>query len=108
MLTPNAERVIIKRFSNDDVKTSGILQPGQLKAGENLFVGEVIHPGTTKFSKGQVVYYSEFSASKLVDLSRALKKEETMTEAAKRELFVVAEDDIMAYESEESSDNDSK
>lgn len=108
MIVPNNERVIVKRFTNEDVKTSAILLPGQLKAGENLFVGKILHPGNTKFQKGQIVYYSEYSASKLVDLTKALKGEETVTEAAKTELFVVAEDDIMAFDDELESGNDPK
>lgn len=106
MLVPNAERVIVKRFSNEDIQSAILLQPGQLKAGENLFVGEIVHGGNTKFNVGQIVYYSEYSASAIVDLSEVLKKKESLAEAAKNKtLFVVAEDDIMAYESNE---NDAK
>ena len=97
MICPKSHRVLISRISNEDVKNAnGIVLPGQLKAGENLFVGNIVHPGDTKFTKDQIVYYSEYSASSVTDMSKVLTKEGTRAEA--KTYYVVAEDDIMAYE----------
>lgn len=95
MIVPNDKRVIVKRLKvSDRIKSTGVLAAGQLKAGENLFVGEIAHPGSTKFKKGQVVYYSEYSAAALYDL----REDKTLSEAMKEPFFVVAEDDVMAYD----------
>ena len=100
MIVPNTQRVLIKRVNRDEDKQTGILIPGQLKAGENLFYGEVIHPGDTKFKKGQHVYYSEYSAASLVDVGSYLAGKMGLGQAMneKNIYYVVAEDDIMAYE----------
>lgn len=102
MIVPNIQRVLIKRINREEDKNSGLIVPGQLKAGENLFYGEVIHPGTTKFKKGQHVYYSEYSAASLIDVGSVFAKKFTMGEAMaqKNIYYVVAEDDIMAMEVE--------
>ena len=99
MVTPNTGRVLLKRINTDRTMDSGLIMPGQLKAGENLFVGEVVHPGTTDFVIGQVVYFSEYSAASLKDMGKLFRKEKTIGEMSSDEaMFVVAEDDIMAYE----------
>ena len=93
MIVPNSGRVIIKRLKiSDQIKTSGVLVPGQLKAGENLFIGEIVHPGDTKFKIGQVVYYSEYSAAALYDLN----KDKTLSESMSEPFYIVSNDDIMA------------
>lgn len=101
MIVPNSNRVLIERISNEDVQTNGIVLPGQLKAGENLFIGKVFHPGNTQFQKGQTVYYSEYSAASITDMSKVLNKTGTRGEA--KTYYVVAEDDIMAYEQPETT-----
>lgn len=100
MIVPNTERVLIKRVNREEDKQSGLLIPGQLKAGENLFYGEIIHPGQTKFKKGQHVYYSEYSAASLIDVGSVLAGKLTLGQSMneKHIYYVVAEDDIMAYE----------
>ena len=104
MLVPNTNRVLLKRLTSEKIESS-ILMPGQLKAGENLFVGEIVHPGTSIFSKGQLVYYSEYSAAKLLDIGAAIRKEKSLGDVTneKETLYIVAEDDIMAYESDNKS-----
>lgn len=96
MIVPNTNRVLVAKISEQEMSTSGIVLPGQLKAGENLFVGRVVHAGDTKFSKDQVVYYSEYSAASITDMSDVLAKKGSRSDA--KTYFVVAEDDIMAYE----------
>ena len=77
-----------------------VLIPGQLKAGENLHCGKIIHQGNTKFKKGQVVYYSEYSAAAMLNIGSVLRGEQTLGDALKDPIYVVAADDIMAYEKE--------
>lgn len=105
MICPNTNRTLIKRVSNESVSNS-IIVPGQLKAGENLFVGEIVHGGDTKFIKGQIVYYSEYSAAAITDMAAVMRKEKTLGQATseKEVLYVVAEDDIMAYEETDDAD----
>ena len=100
-IIPNTKRVLIKLLSQKNlVAEPQLLVPGQLKAGENLLYGEVVDGGDTKFLPGTFVYYSEYSASalhKIGDVSRGtLTLGEAMDEENK--LYVVAEDDIMAWE----------
>lgn len=102
MIVPNTQRVLVKRVNREEDKRSGLIIPGQLKAGENLFYGEVVHPGDTKFKKGQHIYYSEYSAATLIDVGSVFKNKITMGQAIneKNVYYIVAEDDIMAYEEE--------
>lgn len=97
MITPNIERVILKRIDNDET-SSGIILPGQLKAGENLYAGRIVHPGSTSFTHDQVVYYSEYSASAIIPVGDYLAGTKSMGESMQEQLYVVAADDIMAYE----------
>lgn len=98
-IVPGEERVIISLIKASR-EISPILMPGQLKAGEALYCGEIIHPGSTSFKKGQVVYYSEYSAAKLINMGSVLRKEQSLGDALRDECFVVAADDVMAYEEE--------
>lgn len=99
MIIPNTDRILVKRISADSIE-SNILLPGQVKASENLFVGKVVHGGDSKFKKDQLVYYSEFSAAQVLDIGSVIRKERTMGEVTsdKDQLYIVAEDDVMAYE----------
>lgn len=99
MIVPNTKRVLLKRLTGKEVE-GNILLPGQMKAGENLFVGEIIHPGESQFTKGQVVYYSEYSAAQIMDMGAVMRKELTLGDVSgdKNAMFIVAEDDIMAYD----------
>jgi len=97
-IIPNIERVLI-RLIEASREITPILLPGQLKAGENLHCGEIVHPGNTKFKKGQIVYYSEYSASELINFGSVLRGEQELGVAMSGEkYYVVAADDIMAYE----------
>lgn len=96
-MVPNTNRVIIKPQPIKELKSSGIILPGQMKVGENLFFGRIEHPGDTKFKKGQEVFYSEYSAAALVDVRSYLSGEKTFAEVSEEGFVVVAEDDIMAY-----------
>lgn len=98
-IVPNVERVIL-RLVQTTRAMSPILMPGQLKAGEALYTGEIVHPGNTKFKKGQIVYYSEYSAARLSNVGSVLREEQTLGSVFKTDYFVVAADDIMAFEKE--------
>lgn len=102
-IVPNIERVLVKLISQKDlINEVNILVPGQLKAGENLLYGEIVDGGNTKFKPGQRVYYSEYSASALFRIGSVDRGELTLGQAGHEEnkLYVVAEDDVMAYETE--------
>lgn len=101
MLKANIERIIVKPVEQQALSQSNIIMPGQMKTGENLLVGIVEEPGETKFKKGQIVYYSEYSASAVVDLNGLFKGTMTFGEISKNTdiaYIVVAADDIMAYD----------
>lgn len=97
MLVPNTQRVIIKPVPIKELKTSGLVISGQLTAGENLFYGKIIHPGSTKFKIDQGVFYSEYSAANLLDVRDLLEGTRPFSEVRDDGFVVVAEDDIMAY-----------
>lgn len=99
-IVPNTERILVKNISPKELldNSSGLIMAGQLKAGDNLFLGEVVHAGDTKFKVGQIVYYSEYSAAQLFDVGKFVRNEASWSEVAREGLVVVAEDDIMAYE----------
>jgi len=99
-IIPNTERVLIRLLQSIPTENAPVLIPGQLKAGENLLCGAIIHPGNTKFKKNQIVYYSEYSAATVANIGGVLRGELTMGEAIQEKLYVVAADDIMAYEEE--------
>lgn len=103
MLKPNAERVIVKTIKNQALQKSGIIMPGQLKTGENLLIGLVEDGGDTKFTKGQIVYYSEYSASMVADVGKVFKNEISFSQATNEDnmFIVVAADDIMAFDDED-------
>lgn len=78
MLVPNVDRVLIKPLEASEGQV--------MQAGEYLFLGEIVHAGDTRFKVGQRVYYSNYSASLIKDFTQNI------------DLFVIAQDDIMAYE----------
>lgn len=96
-IVPNIERVIVRLLQTTSAMAP-IAVPGQLKAGEGLHTGEVVHPGNTKFKEGQVVYYSEYSAARLSNVGSMLRGEQTLGKVMGEDFYVVAADDIMAYE----------
>ncbi len=97
MFIPNTYRVIIKPIQTREITSSGVILGGQLKSGENLLYGEVVHPGDTKFEKGQKVFYSEYSAASLVDARSLHDGSRTYTDVKDDNYVVVSQDDIMAY-----------
>jgi len=82
MLTPNTDRILIKQVADESGNPHLV--------GENLNYGEVVHPGDTKFKVGQRVFYSIYSAATIHD-----PKDD------KNVLYIVAQDDVMAYEGED-------
>lgn len=102
-IAPNIERVLVRPINFSEGRANEILIPGQMKAGENLFLGEIVHAGSTKFKVGQRVYYSEYSAAAIFPLHQVIDGTMKFGEATTKEntMMVVAEDDIMAYEEKE-------
>lgn len=100
MIKPNIDRVLIKKVKSELMQDENILLPGQLKVGENLFAGEVVDAGDSDLRVGQLVYYSEFSAARVIDMGRVLRNELTIDEVIKEDnlLYIVAKDDIMAFD----------
>lgn len=96
MIIPNIQRVLIKPISVNEIKSSGIVLSGQMKAGENLLYGEIIHAGTTRFEKGQKVFYSEYSSAAIMDYEALISGTKNLSELQKEGMVIVAEDDIMA------------
>lgn len=97
MLVPNTYRVIIKPIRLEGLE-SGIVLPSETMkkmAGENLFYGEIIHPGDTIFEKGQHVFFSEYSTAAVKDFGNLSEGESMPADA--EEYLIVAQDDIMAY-----------
>ena len=99
-IVPNTDRVLVKNLSPKEltIGSSGIVMAGQLVAGENLYIGQVVHGGDTKFKPGQIIYYSEYSAAALYDLGSFLRDEKNWIETTKDPYVIVAQDDIMAFE----------
>lgn len=94
MIVPNTHRVIIKPIKIKSTASGLVLGGDQgMKAGENLLFGEIIHPGDTKFVKGQKVFYSGYSASAITDVQKMNEGISALAEG----LVIVAQDDIMAY-----------
>lgn len=100
MIKPNIDRVLIKKVKSELMQDENILLPGQLKVGENLFAGEVVDAGDSDLRVGQLVYYSEFSAARVIDMGRVLRGEMTIDQVIKEDnlLYIVAKDDIMAFD----------
>lgn len=101
MIKPNTNRVLIKPLSKSDkISKDETIENQLIKAGEDIFVGKVVDGGDTGYTKDQVVYYAEYSASLIFDMGKYLRDKETLDEAmAESNIFVlVAKDDIMASE----------
>ena len=91
----------MKKADGQDFQDEHILLPGQLKSGENLFCGEVVHVGNSETLKvGMLVWFSEFSNARIIDMGKVYRGELTVDEALKTEnlLYILASDDVMAYD----------
>lgn len=102
MLTPNKGRIIVELLRTGE-KEGEIYLPTRenVKAGENLLIGKVVHPGESELKKGTLVMFQEYSLSGVYkDVKELAEGKVGMTEASKTEnqLHVIAELDIMAYE----------
>lgn len=105
MLKPNTNRVLIKPISRSEkIPEGSIIENELIKAGEDIFVGRVVHGGDTGYVKGQIVYYAEYSASLIFDMGKFIAGKETEDEArSDSNIFVlVAKDDVMASEEKKS------
>lgn len=113
MLTPNTGRIIVELLRTGDKQGEIYLpQRENVKAGENLLIGKVIHPGETeprqfanqekpvpKFKEGQIVMFQEYSMSGVYkDIKALVDGTVSISETMRPEnqYHVVAEADIMA------------
>lgn len=72
-----------------------------VKAGENLFIGRVIHAGESQFKTGQLVMFMEYSmAGFYKDLEELAAGKVSLTDTMKPEnqYYVISEDDVMCYD----------
>lgn len=60
--------------------------------------GEVLHGGDTKFAKGQLVYFSKYSAVNVIDFKSVYDGTKDLSEAQKESMIICASDDVMAYD----------
>lgn len=76
MIIPAKGRILIKKIERKDIQAeSGIFMPGQTLQEESLFYGEVVglakeasnEFGSFPYSIGDRVFYSRYSATKVVD-----------------------------------------
>lgn len=99
MTTPNEGRIIVELLKQEDGQ---IILPTRenVKAGENAFIGKVVHPGDSKLKKGQVVMFAEYSMVGFYkDIKALADGKVSLTDATKAENmhYVIAKYDIMAY-----------
>lgn len=118
MVIPNEGRIIVELIKTGE-KDGEIYLPTRenMKAGENLLIGRVVHPGeptvyttgdpgdkksyTTKFEVGQLVMFQEYSMSGFYKDVKALAEGQVkLTETMKPEnqYHVVAMADVMCYD----------
>ena len=99
MLLPNSGRVVIELLRTGE-KEGEIFLPTRenLKVGENLLIGRIIHAGDSEFTLGQLVLFQDYSLSGVYkDVAALAKGGITMAEAQKPENqhHIIATADIM-------------
>lgn len=102
MIAPNNGRIIVELLKTGE-KNGEIFLPTRenVKAGENLLIGKVIHPGDSDFKEGQYVMFQEYSMSGIYkDIKALVDGTVSMSETTKPEnqYHVIASADIMAYD----------
>ena len=100
MLTPNTGRIIVELIKPGE-KEGEIYLPDRenVKAGENLLIGKVIHKGESDFKEGQIVMFQEYSMSGVYkDVKALVDGTVSVSETMKPEnqYHVIAVADIMA------------
>lgn len=99
MLLPNSGRVVVELLRAGD-KEGEIYLPtvDNLKVGENLLIGRIIHAGDSAFKIGQLVLFQDYSLSGVYkDVAALARGEVTMSVAMKQENqhHIIAASDIM-------------
>lgn len=100
MLQPNTGRIIVELIRTGD-KQGDIYLPTRenVKAGENLIIGKVIHKGDSGFKEGQLVMFQEYSMSGVYKDIQGLvdgKVQASETMKPENQYHVIATADIMA------------
>lgn len=86
MILPAEGRLLIKKLERDEAATdSGVLLPGTQLQEESLRYGEVVSDGHSTFKKGMKIFYSRYSATKVMDNKG-------------NEFFIVSDLDVMAVD----------
>lgn len=107
MLAPNKHRILVELIEDPKSETGLIIPKGAQTIGENLMVGKIVHSGDTEFAKDQLVYFSDYSMSSIVDVRPFLDGGKALSEMQdEKQMFIVAADDVMAYEVEKMEVND--
>ena len=84
-ITPTTGRLLVSKINRKDTATaSGILMPSETLQEENLIYGKVVK-GNQAFKEGTTIFYSRYSATKVVDDKG-------------KEFFIISADDVMASE----------
>lgn len=104
MLTPNKGRIIVELLRTGD-KEGELYMPSRenMKAGENLLIGKVIHKGDSDFKLGQYVMFQEYSMSGVYkDIKALVEGKASISETLKPEnqYHIVASEDVMGHDAE--------
>ena len=84
-IQPTSGRILVEKVNRKDTATaSGILMPSETLQEENLMYGKVV-VGNDIFKVGITIFYSRYSATKVVDDKG-------------KEYFIISADDVMAVE----------
>jgi len=99
MIAPNKGRIIVELIKRNEGQ---IFLPTRqnVRAGENAYVGKVVHAGESQFKKDQLVLFADYSIVGFYhDPEKIVSGEVSDSEATKPENmhYIIAEDDIIAY-----------
>lgn len=98
MLTPNDGRLIVELVKNEGGQIIMVNQSSDI--GENLKCAKVVHPGESKFKKGQLVAVMEYSLGGIYkDIKGFQQASPTELNKIENMVHVIAEADIVAYDS---------
>lgn len=101
MIKPQPGRVLIKPiFQAETISSESSVESQMVKAGEDLFVGNIIDPGQSNLKVGQLVYYSEYSSAMIFDLAQYVLGKQPLVAALEEKniMVIVSADDIMAVD----------
>jgi len=99
MILPNSGRVVVELLRTGEKQGQIYLpQRENLKAGENLFIGRIVHAGDSDFTVGDLVLFQEYSMSAVFkDVKRLAEGNATASEMIEPENlhYIISSADIM-------------